>query len=127
MHQLQEKYISNAEGNLIACSNLSKSNWTRQHILKMKFYSWNPDKNKLLQQERGISFEEIVFHIQSGDEIEIFDHPNQERYPNQKISVVVVEGYVYLIPFVETEEGIFLKTIIPSRKATKKYLGEPDD
>jgi uncharacterized DUF497 family protein len=93
----------------------------------MKFYSWNPDKNKLLQQERGISFEEIVFHIQSGDEIEIFDHPNQERYPKQKISVVVVEGYVYLVPFVETEEGIFLKTIIPSRKATKKYLSETND
>ena len=93
----------------------------------MKFYSWNPDKNKLLQQERGISFEEIVFHIQAGDEIEIFDHPNQERYPNQKISAVVVEGYVYLVPFVETEEGIFLKTIIPSRKATKKYLGETHD
>ena len=93
----------------------------------MKFYSWNPDKNKLLQQERGISFEEIVFHIQSGDEIEIFDHSNQERYPNQKISAVVVEGYVYLVPFVETEEGIFLKTIIPSRKATKKYLGETND
>ena len=90
----------------------------------MKFYFWNPEKNKLLQQERGISFEEIVFHIQVGDEIEIFDHPNQERYPNQKISVVVVEGYVYLIPFVESEEGIFLKTIIPSRKATKKYLGD---
>lgn len=93
----------------------------------MKFYSWNPDKNKLLQQERGISFEEIVFHIQAGDEIEIFVHPNQECYPNQKISVVVVEGYVYLVPFVETEEGIFLKTIIPSRKATKKYLGETND
>ena len=93
----------------------------------MKFYSWNPDKNKLLQQERGISFEEIVFHIQSGDEIEIFDHPNQERYPNQKISAVVVEGYVYLVPFVETEEAIFLKTIIPSRKATKKYLGKTHD
>jgi uncharacterized DUF497 family protein len=93
----------------------------------MKFYSLNPDKNKLLQQERGISFEEIVFHIQSGDEIEIFDHPNQERYPKQKISVVVVEGYVYLVPFVETEEGIFLKTIIPSRKATKKYLSETND
>jgi len=93
----------------------------------MKFYSWNPNKNELLQQERGISFEEIVFHIQAGDEIEIFDHPNQERYPNQKISAVVVEGYVYLVPFVETEEGIFLKTIIPSRKATKKYLGETND
>ena len=127
MLQLQEQYITSAQGDYIACSNLSKATWTHQHISKMKFYSWNPDKNKLLQLERNISFEEIVFHIQSGDEIEIFDHPNQERYPNQKISVVVVEGYVYLIPFVESEEGIFLKTIIPSRKATKKYLGETRD
>ena len=127
MLQLQEQYIANAQGDRIACSNLSKATWTHSYIPKMKFYSWNPDKNKLLQQERGISFEEIVFHIQSGDEIEIFDHPNQERYPNQKISAVAVEGYVYLVPFVETEEGIFLKTIIPSRKATKKYLGETND
>lgn len=93
----------------------------------MKFYSWNPEKNKALQQERGISFEEIIFHIDAGDEVDIFDHPNQDRYPGQKISVVLVEGYAYLIPFVESEDGIFLKTIIPSRKATKKYLGDTHD
>ena len=93
----------------------------------MKYYLWNPEKNKLLQQERGISFEEIVFHIQNGDEVDVFDHPNQERYPNQKISVVMVEGYACLVPFIESEEGIFLKTIIPSRKATKQYLGDHHD
>ena len=88
----------------------------------MKRFSWNPEKNEQLKQERGISFEEIVFHIQQGDEVDIFEHPNQERYPGQKISVVLIEGYAYLVPYVESETEIFLKTIIPSRKATKKYV-----
>ena len=57
----------------------------------------------------------------------VFDHPNQERYPGQKIAVVLIEGYAYLVPFVENEEEIFLKTIIPSRKATRQYLGEAHD
>jgi uncharacterized DUF497 family protein len=89
----------------------------------MKYYNWNPEKNQQLQQERGISFEEVLLHIQQGDEVDIVEHPNQARYPNQKISVVIVDDYAYLVPFVETETEIFLKTIIPSRKATKKYLG----
>lgn len=88
----------------------------------MKYYSWDPSKNEKLKAERKISFEEIVFHIQQGDEVDIFEHPNQERYPGQKISVVLVEGYAYLVPYVESETEIFLKTIIPSRKATKKYV-----
>ena len=77
--------------------------------------------------ERSISFEEVVLNIQLGNEVDIFEHPNQERYPGQRISVVVIEGYAYLVPFVENEEEIFLKTIIPSRKATKKYLGGSDE
>lgn len=89
----------------------------------MKHYTWNPQKNEQLIAERSISFEEIVFHIVNGDELDVYEHPNVERYPNQRISVVVVEGYVYLVPYVESETEIFLKTIIPSRKATKKYLG----
>lgn len=89
----------------------------------MKYYNWNPKKNQQLQQERGISFEEVLLHIQQGDEVDIVEHPNQARYPNQKISVVIVDDYAYLVPFVETETEIFLKTIIPSRKATRKYLG----
>lgn len=64
----------------------------------------------------------MVFHIQRGDEIDIFEHPNQDQYPGQKISVVLIETYVYLVPFVESDEELFLKTIIPSRKATKQYL-----
>jgi uncharacterized DUF497 family protein len=90
----------------------------------MKFYNWDSVKNDKLKRERKISFEEVIFHIQNGDEVDILDHPNQDRYPGQKISVVIIDMYAYLVPYVETETEIFLKTIIPSRKATKKYLGE---
>ncbi|MEW8287616.1 MAG: hypothetical protein AB2672_00645 [Candidatus Thiodiazotropha endolucinida] len=77
--------------------------------------------------ERGISFEEIVLNIYLGNELDIFENPNQEKYPNQTISVVLVEDYAYLVQFVENENEIFLKTIIPSRKATKQYLGESNE
>lgn len=63
-----------------------------------------------------------MFYIERGNEVDIFEHPNQKRYPGQKISVVLIEGYAYLVPYVESETEIFLKTIIPSRKATKKYV-----
>ncbi|VAW58306.1 hypothetical protein MNBD_GAMMA08-64 [hydrothermal vent metagenome] len=93
----------------------------------MKTYTWNSEKNELLKLERDISFEVIVLNIQLGNELDIYDHPNQERYPKQKISVIAVEGYAYLVPFVENNEEIFLKTIIPSRKATKQYIGESNE
>ena len=90
----------------------------------MKNYSWNSEKNDLLKEARNISFEEVVLNIQLGNEVDVYDHPNQGRYPGQKVSVVLIEDYAYLVPYVETDEEIFLKTIIPSRKATKQYLGE---
>ena len=93
----------------------------------MKTFTWDPDKNERLQKERGISFEEIVVNIHLGNEVDIYDHPNQEQYPGQKISVVIVEDYAFLVPYVESDEEIFLKTIIPSRKATKYYLGSDDE
>jgi uncharacterized DUF497 family protein len=93
----------------------------------MRHYSWNPDKNEQLKRERGVSFEDVVFHIEAGDEVDLFEHPNQERYPGQKISVVLIEGYAYLVPFVESGDEMFLKTIIPSRKATRHYFGESDE
>ncbi len=93
----------------------------------MKVYAWNSENNDALKKERGISFEEIVLNIQLGNEVDIYDHPNMERYPNQKISVVIVEDYAYLVPYVEDKEEIFLKTIIPSRKATKRYVGDNND
>ena len=89
----------------------------------VKYFSWNPEKNTSLVQERGISFEEIVFHIEKGDVLDLLEHPNRERYPNQRVFVVNVEGYAYIVPFVEDENEVFLKTIIPSRKATRDYLG----
>ena len=67
----------------------------------MKTFAWNSEKNELLKAERGISFEEVVLNIQLGNEVDIFEHPSQERYPGQQISVVVIEGYAYLVPFIE--------------------------
>ncbi len=93
----------------------------------MRYFDWNEDKDKRLKEQRGITFEEIVFHILHGGLLDVLEHPNERRYPGQKIFVVNVEGYVWLVPFVETEETIFLKTIIPSRKLTKKYLGDIKD
>jgi len=93
----------------------------------MKTYTWNSEKNEFLKQDRDISFEDIVLNIQLGNELDIYDHPNQERYPKQKISVIAIEGYAYLVPFVESNDEIFLKTIIPSRKATKQYIGESNE
>ena len=89
----------------------------------MKYFSWNNDKNQLLKTERNISFEEIVFHIEQKQVLDIVEHPNQEKYKGQKIFIINIHNYAYLVPFIENEEGIFLKTIIPSRKATEKYLG----
>ena len=90
----------------------------------MKPISWNAEKNALLKAERGVSFEDVVFHIMAGDILDTVDHPNQDRYPGQQIHVIAIEQYVYMVPFVETDEEVFLKTIIPSHKATKSYLGE---
>lgn len=89
----------------------------------MKYFSWSPENNRLLQETRGISFEEIVFHIEQGAILDILEHPNQEKYSGQRIMVVDVEGYAYVVPFVEDDREVFLKTIIPSRKATRDYLG----
>lgn len=88
----------------------------------MKPITWDPEKNKLLQEERGISFEDVVFHILVGGILDTFEHPNQARYPGQQVHVIEIEGYAYLVPFVESEDEVFLKTIIPSRKANKTYL-----
>ena len=88
----------------------------------MKYFSWDVEKNGRLKAGRGISFEEIVFHIERGDVLDILEHPKQDRYRGQRIFVVNIGGYAYLVPFVETENEVVLKTIIPSRKATKRYL-----
>ena len=93
----------------------------------MKYFAWDDAKNAKLRVDRGIGFEDIVFHIERGDLLDILEHPNPDRYAGQRVFVVQREGYVYLVPFVEDEHMVFLKTIIPSRKATKQYLGEESD
>ena len=89
----------------------------------MTYYKWNYEKNERLKAERGLSFEQVILHIERGDLIDVIEHPNQSKYPNQQMLVVKIKDYAYLVPFVEDEEGKFLKTIIPSRKATCEYLG----
>ena len=86
-------------------------------------YSWNKEKNLLLKETREISFEQIVMHIEQGDLIDIIKHPNGDKYSNQKILIINVNNYIYTVPFVENLNERFLKTIIPNRKFTKKYLG----
>jgi uncharacterized DUF497 family protein len=90
----------------------------------MKPINWNSTKNQQLIAERGISFEDIVFYIQQGQLLDDIVHPNSEKYPEQRIFVISVDDYVHLVPYVENRKEIFLKTVIPSRKATKQYLGK---
>ena len=89
----------------------------------MKPFYWNHDKNQQLIENRQISFEDILFSMQKERLMDDIVHPNKTKYPNQRIFVVEVDGYAYLVPYVESDDEFFLKTIIPSRKATKHYLG----
>ncbi|MBI4159649.1 BrnT family toxin [Candidatus Wolfebacteria bacterium] len=90
----------------------------------MKYFDWDGEKNETLKQERDISFEEALIAIEEGGIMDIIEHPRRQKYPGQKIFVVRINDYAYLVPFAEDDEKIFLKTIIPSRKATKKYIME---
>ncbi len=90
----------------------------------MKSINWNTEKSVALKASRGICFEDVVFFIERGEILDDYLHPNQKAYPGQRIMVIGVTNYVYLVPYVENEEELFLKTIIPSRKATQRYLGE---
>ena len=92
----------------------------------MKYYEWNQEKNEALKALREVGFEQIVEIIGTGkDLLDEIPHPNKRKYPGQRMYVVNIGGYAYLVPFVETSEKVFLKTIIPSRKATKKYIIKP--
>lgn len=90
----------------------------------MKYYDWDEEKNQKLKEERDISFEEVVTALEEERVLHRGDHPNQQKYPGQKIVVIEIREYAYIVPFVEDDEKIFFKTIIPSRKATKKYIIE---
>ena len=87
----------------------------------MKVFRWDNEKNEWLKQNRGVCFEEVVILMEREDVLEIVDHPNHTKYPGQKIATVRLGDYAYLIPYIQESDEIFLKTIIPSRKATNKY------
>ncbi|GJQ54072.1 MAG: hypothetical protein HKUEN07_06410 [Rhodocyclaceae bacterium] len=90
----------------------------------MRPFRWSAEKNALLEAERGISFEEITVAVEAGALLELVPHPNPKKYPRQKVMVVEVAGYAYLVPFVEEGDHFFLKTIIPSRKATRDLIAK---
>ncbi len=89
----------------------------------VKPFRWSPDKNELLWAVRGVGFETVVVAIESGGLLDVLAHPNPERYPRQRIAVVDGGGYVLMVPYVEANDHLFLKTVIPSRKATRDFLG----
>jgi len=89
----------------------------------VKHFVWNSSKNTQLIKERGISFERVIYHIERDGYLDVIKHPNPSKYPNQRMFIVNIENYAYLVPFAENESEIFLKTIIPCRKATRKYIG----
>lgn len=93
----------------------------------MKPFRWDPEKNEQLKRERGISFERVVLHIEQGDLLDILEHPRLEKYGGQRILVVQIENYVFLVPCIEDEESVFLKTIFPSRKLTNQYIRKRSD
>src|SRR3989338_4516528 len=90
-------------------------------------FEFDIEKNRVLKRDRGISFEEIILLIDEGNLLDVVEHPNRLKYGNQQIYVVDVEGYAYLVPFVREGNTIFLKTIYPSRKATREYLAKRED
>ncbi len=87
-------------------------------------FDWSNDKNTTLKQERGISFERVVIAIEEDHLLDVLEHPNKDKYPNQYLLVVEIESYVYVVPCVVEQDVYFLKTIFPSRKYTSKYLPE---
>ncbi len=90
--------------------------------MEIEYIQWNDEKDALLRASRGISFEAIATRILHDEILDVYDHPNQERYPGQQFFVIEVDSYIYLVPFIEKDGKVFLKTIIPSRKAKRKYL-----
>ena len=90
----------------------------------MKPFRWDSEKNDQLKQERGVSFEQVAVAVETGSLLQIAPHQNPAKYPRQKIMIVEVDNYAYLVPFVENDDHFFLKTIIPSRKATRDYIAK---
>ena len=88
----------------------------------MNVFRWDNEKNEMLRENRGVCFEQVVVLMERGDVLDTIEHPNQDRYPGQKIAIIRIDDYAYLVPYLEKSEELFLMTIIPSRKATNKYV-----
>ena len=93
----------------------------------MKTINWNAEKNQLLIKERGVCFEDVIFALQSESLLDDGPHPNSINYPNQRMMIVEIAEYAWLVPYIENEEEIFLKTMTPNRKAIKQCLGDRHD
>lgn len=92
-------------------------------MIRNKTIRYSLEKNEILKKQRGVSFEDVILSIESGDLLDDMEHPNKEKYPNQNVFIILIriKEYIYLVPYVEDDESIFLKTIIPSRKMNKIY------
>jgi uncharacterized DUF497 family protein len=90
----------------------------------MKYFDWSEEKNKLLKKYRNISFEEVVLAIDNGQLLDVVEHHDKSKYPKQRLIIVEIQNYAFVVPFLETEEAYILKTIYPSRKATQTYLNK---
>ena len=89
----------------------------------MKRFNWDEEKNRLLKAERGVSLEMVIQSIEDGCLLDVLEHPNREQYGDQKLYVVEINRYVWIVPFEEMNEEIVLKTVFPSRRYTSRYLG----
>jgi hypothetical protein len=95
---------------------------TSCYLCPVSEFDWSDEKNEVLERTREVCFEDVVVCIQNGDVLDILRHPHRDRYPGQYMMVLNIEGYVWLVPYVKQRGVRFLKTIIPSRKATREYL-----
>jgi len=94
------------------------------HAMGEQYLYWyDPDKNTKLKQERGVCFENVIWCIENNYVLDILPHHNQKKYPNQFIMLILVENYVYQVPFEFCDGYIELKTLFASRKFTRKYIG----
>lgn len=85
-------------------------------------FDWDSDKEIWLKENRGVSFLHVLFHIENDDLLDLREHPNKEKYPHQKMLILKMNDYIYIVPFIQDQDTLFLKTIVPSRKETKRYL-----
>ena len=99
----------------------------KRHTFHSVRFDWNPEKNEWLKAERNISFEDISLLLAEGRLWMVMDHPNQQKYPEQQVFLVPIDGCIYFVPFVMNDDTFFLKTAIPNRKSTRDYREEMED